>query len=103
MHIGGLCCAGALELMPVHSARNLPRTLAAAAEAGWQVLGATSALAGSRARRVLSSYLYKPSTHLVSALLPQSCRVCVCLAGGLRACLGLGFHETICFHDLQGR
>ncbi len=26
----------------MHSARNLPRTLAAAAEAGWQVLGATS-------------------------------------------------------------
>jgi 21S rRNA (GM2251-2'-O)-methyltransferase len=34
--------SGALELMAVHSSRNLPRTLAAAAAAGWQVLGALS-------------------------------------------------------------
>lgn len=34
--------AGAMEAMPVHSAQNLPRTLAAAAAAGWQVIGATS-------------------------------------------------------------
>ena len=34
--------AGAMEAMPVHSAQNLPRTLAAATESGWQVLGAAS-------------------------------------------------------------
>ena len=34
--------AGAMEAMPVHSAQNLPRTLAAAAASGWQVVGATS-------------------------------------------------------------
>ncbi len=34
--------AGAMEAMPVHSAQNLPRTLAAAAESGWQVIGAAS-------------------------------------------------------------
>ena len=34
--------AGAMEAMPVHSAQNLPRTLAAAAASGWQVLGAAS-------------------------------------------------------------
>ena len=34
--------AGAMEAMSVHSAQNLPRTLAAAAAAGWQVIGATS-------------------------------------------------------------
>lgn len=32
--------AGAMELMEVHAARNLPRTLAAAAADGWQVVGA---------------------------------------------------------------
>jgi 21S rRNA (GM2251-2'-O)-methyltransferase len=32
--------AGALELMDVHAARNLPRTLEAAKEAGWVVAGA---------------------------------------------------------------
>ena len=32
--------AGAMELSPVHSARNLPRTLEAAREAGWQIVGA---------------------------------------------------------------
>lgn len=34
--------AGAMEAMPVHSAQNLPRTLASAAASGWQVVGATS-------------------------------------------------------------
>ena len=34
--------AGAMEIMNVHSAQNLPRTLAAAAAAGWQVVGAAS-------------------------------------------------------------
>jgi len=34
--------AGAMEAMPVYSAQNLPRTLAAAAESGWQVIGAAS-------------------------------------------------------------
>ena len=34
--------AGTMEAMPVHSAQNLPRTLAAAAATGWQVVGATS-------------------------------------------------------------
>lgn len=32
--------AGAMEVMTVHAARNLPRTLEAAKEAGWQVAGA---------------------------------------------------------------
>ena len=32
--------AGAMELAPVHAARNLPRTLEAARDAGWQVVGA---------------------------------------------------------------
>ena len=32
--------AGAAEIMTVHAARNLPRTLEAAKEAGWQVAGA---------------------------------------------------------------
>ncbi|RMZ52107.1 hypothetical protein APUTEX25_001301 [Auxenochlorella protothecoides] len=32
--------AGAMELFPVHSCRNLPATLAAARGAGWRVLGA---------------------------------------------------------------
>jgi len=32
--------AGAMELMEVHAARNLPRTLDEAREAGWQVVGA---------------------------------------------------------------
>ena len=32
--------AGAMELMEVHAARNLPRTLEAAREAGWAVVGA---------------------------------------------------------------
>ena len=32
--------AGALELMPIYSARNLPKMLADAAADGWQVLGA---------------------------------------------------------------
>ena len=32
--------AGAMELMEVHAARNLPRTLEAAKEAGWAVVGA---------------------------------------------------------------
>lgn len=34
--------AGAMEVMTVHSAQNLPRTLAAAAASGWQVIGAAS-------------------------------------------------------------
>lgn len=34
--------AGALEAMPIHSARNLPRTLAAASVTGWQVVGAAA-------------------------------------------------------------
>ena len=34
--------AGAMEAMPVHSAQNLPRTLAAAVSSGWQVVGAAS-------------------------------------------------------------
>eukprot|EP00891_Asterochloris_glomerata_P004963 jgi/Astpho2/4963/gw1.00070.50.1_t len=34
--------AGSLEVMPVHSARNLPATLQAAQNAGWQVLGAAA-------------------------------------------------------------
>ena len=34
--------AGAMEAMPVHSAQNLPRTLAAAASSGWTVVGAAS-------------------------------------------------------------
>ena len=34
--------AGAMEVMPVHSAQNLPRTLAAAVASGWQVIGAAS-------------------------------------------------------------
>ena len=32
--------AGAVEIVPVHAARNLPRTLDAAREAGWHVVGA---------------------------------------------------------------
>lgn len=32
--------AGAMELMQVHASRNLPRTLAAARQTGWQVVGA---------------------------------------------------------------
>lgn len=35
--------AGALEALPVHGCVNLPRTLAAAARAGWAVLGADAA------------------------------------------------------------
>eukprot|EP00884_Botryococcus_braunii_P015328 jgi/Botrbrau1/2479/Bobra.0226s0037.1 len=35
--------AGALEEVPLHSARNLPRTLTQAASAGWEVLGACTA------------------------------------------------------------
>ena len=35
--------AGAMEVMKVHAARNLPRTLEAAKEAGWQVAGAALA------------------------------------------------------------
>ena len=31
-----------MEVMTVHSAQNLPRTLAAAATSGWQVIGAAS-------------------------------------------------------------
>ncbi len=34
--------AGAMEAAPVHSARNLPATLAAAREAGWAVVGASA-------------------------------------------------------------
>lgn len=34
--------AGAMEAMSVHSAQNLPRTLAAAASSGWQIIGAAS-------------------------------------------------------------
>ena len=32
--------AGVMELMPVHAARNLPRTLEGARDAGWSVVGA---------------------------------------------------------------
>lgn len=35
--------AGAVEALPIHSATNLPRTLAMAVEAGWQVVGASAA------------------------------------------------------------
>ena len=37
--------AGAMELMTVHAARNLPRTLEGAREAGWSVVGAALAFA----------------------------------------------------------
>ena len=48
----------------MHSARNLPRTLAAAAEAGWQVLGTALTLAGSTLRKACS--VFSP-TQLSSA------------------------------------
>eukprot|EP00892_Ulva_mutabilis_P008291 jgi/Ulvmu1/5834/UM025_0092.1 len=41
--------AGALEALPVHGADNLPRTLLAAADSGWTVLGADGAASAAAA------------------------------------------------------
>lgn len=53
--------AGASELMPVHSCRNLPATLQAAAARGWRVLGAD----GGREAEPLASVAPGPPTVLV--------------------------------------
>jgi hypothetical protein len=37
--------AGALEYLPIHACRSMPRTLARAAAQGWAVLGARASLA----------------------------------------------------------
>lgn len=50
--------AGAMEAMPVHSAQNLPRTLAAAANSGWRIIGAA---AESGSQNCLDVHLTRPT------------------------------------------
>ena len=68
-------CAGALELMPVHSARNLPKTLAAAAAAGWQVLGAHGRRHSAAAQNMSrATSALAVATHVAYCFMVQSCR-----------------------------
>jgi 21S rRNA (GM2251-2'-O)-methyltransferase len=78
--------AGAMELMTVHSARNLPRTLAAAREAGWVVLGAA---AGSGAVDCREWQIDRPTVLVVGnegrglrTMVRQQCDALVRVDGG---------------------
>jgi uncharacterized protein involved in copper resistance len=53
--------AGALEVMTLHNTRNLPRTLADAAERGWAVVGA----AAERDAAALAGFAVERPTVLV--------------------------------------
>jgi tRNA G18 (ribose-2'-O)-methylase SpoU len=71
--------AGALEVMEVHAVKNLPRTLADAAERGWEVVGASGErgappLAGARVARPTVLVMGAPGG--ARAVERHGCRCC---------------------------